>query len=333
VIEINSGLHILELELTNRCNLNCKHCYVDKREAKELSYRIVKSIIKQAGDHGVYRLVFTGGEPLLYLNLFSAAKYAKKNGIENLFLLTNGILINESNVKKLKIFDGIQLSLDNVPGHEYLRENYSNTLERTILLLQKNNIKINLYCTLCKSNVNSVDKIVKYAKSINVRIGFNTLIILDKKQENQRLSVSETKAALTKITKYIDLGYHVDLSHHLRFLVDQKRMADFKKSIKNDKDSIKGGCLAGIAALYICSDGTVLSCPFVKYACGNIYQQKLFDIWENNKDLNLLRDRKKFKGKCGKCKYVNVCGGCRAKSLINTGKINGSEANCFYNND
>ena len=95
-------------------------------------------------------------------------------------------------------------------------------------------------------------------------------------------------------------------------------------------NKIHGGCLAGIAALYICCDGTVLACPFVKYPCDNIFNNNLYDIWENNKILNLLRNRNKFEGKCGKCGYVNVCGGCRAQSLLKYGKINSSESECFY---
>jgi len=44
-------------------------------------------------------------------------------------------------------------------------------------------------------------------------------------------------------------------------------------------------------------------------------------------DLGMVR---LFEGKCGKCKYVNVCGGCRAQSFLKHGKINGSETGCFY---
>ena len=325
----NSGLHVLELELTNKCNLNCIHCYVDKIIPHELSFDTVLDLIRQAKILDVYRLVFTGGEPLLYPKVFTAARYAKKLGIKNLFLLTNGILINKTNVNKLKVFDGIQLSMDNVPNQKSLRENYTNTLENTVLLLQQKKIRINFYCTLCKSNVDNVDQIIKYAKKLNIKIGFNTLVSLNPMTENQKLSPAEIKAALTKIVAYINKGYQVDLSHHLRFLIDTQRMTEFNNLIKDNSNKIYGGCLAGIAALYICNNGDVLACPFLKYPCDNVYKNKLIDIWENNNILNVLRDRKNFEGICGKCKYVNACGGCRAQSYLKYGKINASESGCF----
>lgn len=327
----NSGLHILELELTNKCNLDCIHCYVDKSKTSELSYEVVKKVIKEASNLDVYRLVFTGGEPLIYPKLFQAAKYAKKLGIRNLYLLTNGILVNKSNINNLTIFDGIQLSLDDVPSHNSLRKNYTNALENTISLLKQKKIKINLYCTLCKSNIDKIEQIIEYAKKLKVRLGFNTLVVLDPSLESQRLSPLEVKSSLTLIMKYISKGYKVDLSHHLRFLVDKQRMMEFNTSINVNSNKIHGGCLAGIAALYICCDGTVLACPFLKYPCDNIYKNNLSDIWENNKFLNILRDRKKFEGECGSCKYVNVCGGCRAQSYLKHNKINSSETGCFLN--
>ena len=119
----------------------------------------------------------------------------------------------------------------------------------------------------------------------------------------------------------------VHLSHHFRFLVDDQRMNEFEKIAK--EDGICGGCLAGIAAGYITADGDFLPCPFIRVSCGNIKSQKLEDIWNNSQVLSILRNRTAFKGKCGKCKFVNCCGGCRASSLYKYGELNNSDDNCF----
>lgn len=37
-----SGLHILEIEVTKRCNLNCKHCYVGGNQAVDLDDELIK---------------------------------------------------------------------------------------------------------------------------------------------------------------------------------------------------------------------------------------------------------------------------------------------------
>ena len=60
-----------DLELTARCNNNCRHCYINlpvddkKAEGKELSFNQIKSIVDQAVDLGALWCLLTGGEPLL----------------------------------------------------------------------------------------------------------------------------------------------------------------------------------------------------------------------------------------------------------------------------
>ena len=74
----NSGLHIIEIEITNRCNLNCRHCYVDKNQSKDLDSKKVFDLIGQSRELSVHRLMFTGGEPLLVKDLFKFAQFAQK---------------------------------------------------------------------------------------------------------------------------------------------------------------------------------------------------------------------------------------------------------------
>ena len=66
----NSGLQIVEIELTNDCNLKCKHCYVDKSNFMEMSSDHVFELINELNKLMVHRIVFTGGEPLLVKKQF-----------------------------------------------------------------------------------------------------------------------------------------------------------------------------------------------------------------------------------------------------------------------
>lgn len=55
------------IELTNRCNLNCRHCF-DQRHGgdDEIQPSILEKVITHAGNHGFDTIVFTGGEPTLH---------------------------------------------------------------------------------------------------------------------------------------------------------------------------------------------------------------------------------------------------------------------------
>lgn len=117
------------------------------------------------------------------------------------------------------------------------------------------------------------------------------------------------------------------LSHHFRFLVDKDKM-NFFKSLPLER-GIVGGCLAGIAAGYVTAEGNFFPCPFIWKSCGNVKNKSLEEIWNNSDILKVLRDRSQFYGKCGNCRFINCCGGCRASSLYKYGELNNSDDNCF----
>ena len=73
-----------------------------------------------------------------------------------------------------------------------------------------------------------------------------------------------------------------------------------------------GGCAAGISGLTILPDGTMIPCRRLNIPIGNIRQDSLREVWATSGILNLLRDKSKYKGKCGKCNRWASCRGCRA---------------------
>ena len=326
--ENTSGLHILEIEITKRCNLNCKHCYVGGNQVIDLEDNWIEKKIEQANDLGVNRLVFTGGEPLLHKRIFEFAHFAKKIGIPDVALLTNGTLITEETAKKCRVFSGIQMSLDGLPNKPAtLRKDYFTQLENAITLLQKNDIPITLYVTINRGNLDIINDSINYALEKRCKIAFNCLIPVRKELQMLVPQSNELKSVFSDIVSVAKKNPNVILSHHFRFLVDADKMKFFN-SLPLDQ-GIVGGCLAGIAAGYVTAEGDFLPCPFIKKSCGNVKEQSLEDIWNNSDVLGLLRNRKSFKGKCGKCKFLNCCGGCRASSLYKYGELTNSDDNCF----
>ncbi|MGM0470350.1 MAG: radical SAM protein, partial [Promethearchaeati archaeon] len=77
----------LELEITARCNLNCKHCYINLRandeiaKRNELSKEDIKEIIDESISLGAISCTLTGGEPLLRGDFIDIYLYLKKKGI------------------------------------------------------------------------------------------------------------------------------------------------------------------------------------------------------------------------------------------------------------
>jgi radical SAM protein with 4Fe4S-binding SPASM domain len=89
----------LEMELTERCNLNCIHCYINlpaedlKAKSRELSAVRIKEILKEAASLGCLKVRFTGGEPLLREDFEDIYIFARKLGLK-VTIFTNATLIH-----------------------------------------------------------------------------------------------------------------------------------------------------------------------------------------------------------------------------------------------
>lgn len=93
------------VELTYRCNLKCRHCYVAPqtcyRGRKELDTGQVFNILDQLTQAGCLNMGFTGGEPFLREDIFEILAHAKKKGL-NIVILTNGTLITPDKADRLE---------------------------------------------------------------------------------------------------------------------------------------------------------------------------------------------------------------------------------------
>ncbi len=95
-----ASLHIPvsgSLEVTQRCNLRCMHCYIPLSKRKgprkvELSISEIQHILDEIKEAGCLWLLLTGGEPLLRTDFLDIYKFAKHKGFL-LTLFTNGTLL------------------------------------------------------------------------------------------------------------------------------------------------------------------------------------------------------------------------------------------------
>jgi len=96
-----------EIELTDRCNLSCAHCYINEpagcaqERLNELSTSQVKDILDQIAAAGCLDLLLTGGEPLLRSDFPEIYLHARRKGIL-IMLFTNGTMLTPAIIDILK---------------------------------------------------------------------------------------------------------------------------------------------------------------------------------------------------------------------------------------
>ncbi|NCQ12967.1 radical SAM protein [Candidatus Falkowbacteria bacterium] len=310
------GLHLLEVEITTRCDLNCGHCYNRNNKSQDMPIAEVIKLIELAEDNNVLRFIISGGEAVLHPDFANLAAYLiEKKPSLKMVIQSNG-LIGKHNVELLKGFDIVHLSfeLDNSKIRKSSVEYIVDTAHRFI----DNGIYTYLFSTIHPGNIDRIDSMVEIANKNNLDIGFN--ICIPGHRKNLQLLVEQKMYVMEKLYMlYLD-------NRILRFT--SPFVSILKGQIEQEFTRIKGGCTAGVAACVVLANGDVIPCPFFRVKAGNIYEEQLEKIWLNSELFIALRQRSLFNDPCGSCQYLAHCGGCRARAYEETGVFNGFDPDC-----
>jgi len=94
-------LRNLRISVTDRCNLRCQYCmpeeeYVWLARESLLTFEEIDALVAVFVSLGVHRVRLTGGEPLLRRDLDQlVARLARRSGLDDVALTTNGLLLRE----------------------------------------------------------------------------------------------------------------------------------------------------------------------------------------------------------------------------------------------
>src|SRR3954466_13461913 len=97
-----AAVKVLRISVTDRCNFRCVYCMPEEGVRwlpKEdiLSFEEIRDIVRAAIEvHGIRRFKLTGGEPTIRHGITDLVRMLRKvDGIEDLSLTTNGMLLEE----------------------------------------------------------------------------------------------------------------------------------------------------------------------------------------------------------------------------------------------
>lgn len=166
------------IEITNRCNLRCDFCILNKRKIKDISFNEFKTILDKIKGYTKEIYLHVLGEPLLHPYVNDFISYAKETGFE-VSVTTNGYLIDKLSVtpKRVNISlhsynkkYGVSLEdyLDNI--FNYIDKNRDNTYFSLRLWVNKNKDIISYINKRYDININDI------ANNKKIKIGKNLLI-------------------------------------------------------------------------------------------------------------------------------------------------------------
>lgn len=349
---------VLFWNITERCNLNCTHCYSRSGPGTkcegELTTAEAKALIGDLAEMKVPLILFTGGEPLMRPDLFTLAAYAEEQGIMSA-LSTNGTLITEEIAAQIKEsgigYAGISLDGATAETHNRFRGS-EDAFDQTVAAFSHCNdagLRCGARVTLTRENYQELEDLIDLALEIGAsRFCLYWLVPsgrggdaydrlqLDGEEVTAALNLLYQKAKETDPARMEFLT--VDAPQDAIYLLHAMRAdgADDLEEAESLISSVQGGCSAGRRVASISSDGSVYPCQFAQsddLLAGNIRDRPFSAIWNDNGNSILTFFRSKrdaLQGACTGCSHLAICGGgCRIRALRIRGDINAEDPFCF----
>ena len=290
------SLRYLELLMTGKCNLKCRHCYLGESGGEELSLESLISIFNQFEEMGGLRILLSGGEPLLSSSFWKINKHFKKYEIR-FVLLTNATLITKEKAEELNVHEA-QISLDGWEiSHDKLRgKNSFRKAIDGIYLLKEAGIEISVATIIHRYNIKDFQRLEKFVHEIDAE-SWNIDFLCDEGN--------------LKVNKDFFLPYE-DASPFLNFA--------FGKNFHSSSDDY--ACGAHLAC--ITPKGNICKCGyFENEPVGNV-EEGLRLCWEKLPHIKLNELE------CD-CNYLEECrGGCRYRALLSGNILSKDPAKCAF---
>ena len=338
---------ILAWELTRRCNLNCIHCRATASQSSpegELSLSEYKALLDNVASFSKPIIILTGGEPLLRPDLYEIAASGTSLGL-TMAVSTNGTLITGEVAKKLYAAGArrCSISLDgsNAKVHDDFRRQpgaFAASI-RGIKILQANGIGVQVNTSLTRRNRFDLDNIFKLVKSLGVAAWHLFMLV----PTGRGGELADRELIPTEGYEEI-LNYMYEKNRDEDFEIKPTCAPQYYRILRQraqaegievtpEKFGINArtrGCLAGMGFGFVSYQGDVFPCGYYPIKAGNVREQSFRDIWENSPLFLKLRNFKLYQGSCGHCRFIGVCGGCRARALAVTGNDLAQEPYCAY---
>ncbi len=330
--------HVVAWNLTRRCNLECAHCYIsagpDAPIAGELTtaecLRITDEILAVNPNP---MFILSGGEPLLRTDLTSIASHATRGGA-TVVVGTNGTLLDDTRIDALigAGVSGVAVSVDSLRSryHDRFRRRHG-SLAATLTAIERlteHGLDFVIQTTLTRGNRDELERLVAWSEKAGA-VSFNAyLMVTTGRAEDMRAFTSGEAEDV--------LGELVELHRTYlgRMMVRAKCAPQFMRLVHERAPnspvlSYATRCPCGVHYCRIAPDGQLTACPYLPLPAGDLRRASFGEIWTSSALFTELRTGT-VGGKCGRCRYRAMCGGCRARAFAAEGDPMGPDPACAY---
>lgn len=342
-------------ELTRSCALACLHCRAEaqpKRHPAELTTAEARGVIDQLVDLAPPVLVLTGGDPLMRPDLFEIAEYAAARGLAVSVSPTATALVTKQRLARLRDAGVrmIHVSLDGAePATHDAFRGFPGTYERTLRTLEMlHNLEMpaQVGTTVTRHNVHELPAMLDVLTRFSVRMWSLFFLVPTGRGRAEDMVDVETAERTWR--------WMVDLEGTVPFAIRTTAAPQYRRTMllaareRSDaagekdvrltgagyqlRESPAGvqtrGVNDGKGFLFIDHIGNLCPSGFLQLSAGHVRSSRIADVYRHSPLFRDLRDPSRLEGRCGVCRFADLCGGSRARAYGVTGSYLADDPLC-----
>ena len=323
-----------DLEVTARCNNDCRHCYINlpagdpEARRKELSLAEISDIADQAVALGALWCLITGGEPLLRRDFADIYLALKRKGLL-VSVFTNACLVTEEHVALFKKYPprDVEVTVYGVTEQTYeevtRRPGSYAAFRRGLDLLLDAGIKVRLKAVALRSNVHELPAIAAFCREYTTDY-FRFDPFLHSRHDGDARRNEEIRAERLSPAEIVAIEQ-----------ADEERAGALEKGCDRLIQPEYAGevcdhlfhCGAGNKDFVVSYDGIFRLCADLWHpdCTFDLRQGRLAQAWDElvPRVRGLRSANPEFLDRCRRCPIINLCLWCPAHAHLETGELDG----------
>ncbi len=293
------------IEVADRCNEACEHCYQVQGEKGEMTTAQVKRVMDELRELGVLFLIISGGEPTLRKDFLELVEYARRSKFA-VKVFSNGLRITEAMAQRLAelAVQEVQISLysPDPQAHDSVTR-VRGSFEATVAAVRRLTavgVRVVVKSPLMTVNQADADRYVELVRSLGADFSLDPLLNPRENGDSSPLSLSVGKE------RYLAL----------------RRSPAFAKQSKDHRTAALGTspCKACRGNVHIEANGELRPCTQWSVATGNALEEGVVQAFRHDPRARAIRELTwADMWGCRQCDLRDECGRCFSDAKLGVG--------------
>ena len=349
----------ITLEITEKCNFNCLHCFAaadNNALNAEMSYENILLILDQAVECGIQAVKITGGEPMLHPDFVRIMDAIYARGMWVFQINTNGYFLRQKIIDHLKqypVWPLIKISYDGIGCHDTMRgvkgieQHTLDAIKRSV----DSGFRTMVTITVNRKNIDVVTPTLEMLE----KLGVNSVWIVrtieaprwEGNADDETLNWTEYYSESLKIIEqYVKTEHDMELFFWSFVELNAKEKKYSFHHVKSNPEKFKPGiplCRGCYGDVAVSASGTLYPCLQMSgyfkahgMVMENALEKPLAELLKDSEYVKIARMRVDEKTECKDCKFFRTCAGgaCMCTAYLTDGNFAGkNEPACIFFND